>query len=119
MVRADLMHKLLCRVLPLLLAGACAGSSPPASSPAGQGPISTHAARAAASEAELKEVLARAEREHGPDHPLVGTALNKVAKLYSEQGRYGEAEPLLKRALAISERTLGPDHPDVAIGLNN
>src|SRR4051812_42749467 len=113
MVRADLMRKLLCRVLPLLLASACAGSSPPTSSPAGQGPISTQTARAAATGVELKEVLARAEREHGPDHPDVATSLSNLAILYRHQGRYAEAEPLHGRALAIREEALGPDRPDV------
>src|SRR5690349_23629624 len=119
MVRAAPMRKLLCRVLPLLLAGACAGSSPLTSSPSGQGPTSTQTARAAAKEVELKEVLARAEREHGRDHPDVAQSLNNLALLYVRQGRYAEAEPLHRRALAIREKALGRDHPDVAQSLNN
>ena len=43
-------------------------------------------------------------------------ALNNLAALYDNQGRYAEAEPLYKRALAIQEKALGPDHPDVATG---
>ena len=46
-------------------------------------------------------------------------ALNNLAALYDDQGRYAEAEPLYKRALAIDEKALGPDHPDVALSLNN
>ena len=46
-------------------------------------------------------------------------ALNNLALLYDDQGRYAEAEPLYKRALAIDEKALGPDHPDVAQSLNN
>ena len=46
-------------------------------------------------------------------------ALNNLAVLYDNQGRYAEAEPLYKRSLAIREKALGPDHPDVATALNN
>ncbi len=46
-------------------------------------------------------------------------ALNNLALLYKQQGRYAEAEPLHKRSLAIREKALGPDHPDVAGSLNN
>ncbi len=46
-------------------------------------------------------------------------ALNNLAGLYDDQGRYAEAEPLYKRSLAIREKALGPDHPDVATALNN
>jgi CHAT domain-containing protein/tetratricopeptide (TPR) repeat protein len=66
-----------------------------------------------------KQSLALAERQLGPDHPLVGTALNNLARLYGGQGRYVEAEPLYQRSLAIREKALGPEHPDVAQSLNN
>ena len=46
-------------------------------------------------------------------------ALNDLAELYHDQGRYADAEPLFKRALTIREKALGPDHPDVATTLNN
>ena len=49
----------------------------------------------------------------------MAAALNNLAGLYRNQGRYAEAEPLYKRALAIHEKALGPDHPDVATALNN
>ena len=51
------------------------------------------------------------EKALGPDHPDVATALNNLAELYREQGRYAEAAPLYKRSLAIYEKGLGPDHP--------
>lgn len=54
---------------------------------------------------------------YGPDHPTVSEPLNKLAVLYTEQGRYTEAQPLYKRALAIAEKGLGPDHPDVGRNL--
>jgi hypothetical protein len=38
-----------------------------------------------------------------PDHPDVATALNNLAVLYREQGRYSDADVLHKRALAIDE----------------
>ncbi|MCP9787362.1 CHAT domain-containing tetratricopeptide repeat protein, partial [Cyanobium sp. N5-Cardenillas] len=50
----------------------------------------------------------------GPEHPNTAQALNNLAFLYVNQGRYGEAEPLYKRALAIFEKALGPEHPNTA-----
>ena len=54
-----------------------------------------------------------ARRRWAPTTPMSATALNNLAVLYRDQGRYAEAEPLYKRALAIREKALGPDHPDV------
>ncbi len=49
----------------------------------------------------------------------MATALNNLANLYRDQGKYAEAEPLHKRSLAIIEKALGPDHPHVAKTLLN
>ena len=46
-------------------------------------------------------------------------ALNNLASLYDNQGRYVEAEPLYKRSLTIDEKALGPEHTSVARALNN
>jgi hypothetical protein len=45
--------------------------------------------------------------EFWPRPPSVASALNDLAVLYEEQGRYAVAEPLCKRALAIREAALG------------
>src|SRR5215470_12023211 len=66
-----------------------------------------------------QRVLAIREKEQGPDHPDVATALNNLALLYLAHGRYLEAEPHFKRSLAIREQALGPDHPNVGASLNN
>ena len=66
-----------------------------------------------------KRTLAIWEKALGPDHPNGATALNNLAGLYDNQGRYAEAEPLYRQALAIREKALGPDHPDVAHSMNN
>jgi len=42
------------------------------------------------------------------DHPDVAIALNNLAELYRQQGRYTDAEQLLQRTLAIGEKSLGP-----------
>jgi CHAT domain-containing protein/tetratricopeptide (TPR) repeat protein len=55
----------------------------------------------------------------GSNHPNYGAALNNLALVYRDQGKYAEAEGLYKRALAIREQALGADHPDVAQTLNN
>jgi tetratricopeptide (TPR) repeat protein/CHAT domain-containing protein len=66
-----------------------------------------------------KRSLALAEKKFGPDHRLVGTALNNLAELHRAQGRFAEAEPLYKRAIAIDEKALGRDHTEVGTDLNN
>jgi tetratricopeptide (TPR) repeat protein len=43
-----------------------------------------------------KRSLAILEKALGPDHPNVATALNNLALLYKNQGRYADAEPLYK-----------------------
>jgi len=78
-------------------------------------------AKGAYAEAALlwEKILTIAERTVGPNHPKLGTCLNNLAFLYSEQGRYREAEPLYKRAIAISEKAEGPEHPSTADSMNN
>lgn len=53
------------------------------------------------------------------DSANMATSLNKLANLYKEQGRYGEAEPLYLRSLAIYEQHLGIVPSRVATILNN
>ena len=68
---------------------------------------------------QLKAEVAQTERVDGPDSPALAAGLDKLAALYQEHDRYGDAEPLYVRALAIREKSLGPEHPDVAASLNN
>src|SRR5687767_14270061 len=51
--------------------------------------------------------------------PNDASALHKLAVLYANQGKYGEAERLHKRALELREAALGPNHPDVADTLHH
>src|SRR5262249_7907741 len=62
----------------------------------------------------LKRALVIREQALGANHPDVGQTLNNLARLYRDQGKYGDAERLFKRALTIREQTLGPSHPYVA-----
>jgi CHAT domain-containing protein/Tfp pilus assembly protein PilF len=72
---------------------------------------------AALVEAQKLEAVVKAR--FGVNHGNYGIALNNLAKVYEEQGKYADAEGLHKRALAIKEKALGKDHPDVANSLNN
>jgi tetratricopeptide (TPR) repeat protein len=54
-----------------------------------------------------------------PGSPRLATALGRIARLYKDQGRFGEAEPLYQRSLEIKEKSLGAEHPSVAVTLNN
>ncbi len=67
----------------------------------------------------LIRALGLTERQRGRDHPYVATALNNLAGLFQDQGRYIEAEPLFERAAAIYEAVLGPQHMWVATSLGN
>jgi tetratricopeptide (TPR) repeat protein len=72
-----------------------------------------------ASEQLCTRALAIAQNTLGPDHLDVARALNNLAVLYMELGRFEEAVPLLRRTLLIRELALGPDDPSVARTLNN
>jgi CHAT domain-containing protein/tetratricopeptide (TPR) repeat protein len=66
-----------------------------------------------------QQSLAAAQRQHGPDHYLVGSALNNLGVLYVDLGRLAEGEDYHNRALAIREKARGPNHPEYAQSLNN
>jgi tetratricopeptide (TPR) repeat protein len=66
-----------------------------------------------------EKILTIRERQLGPDHSSVATALDSLARLLRLQGRYADAEPLQKRSLAIRQKEFGDNHPDVAEALNN
>ncbi len=66
----------------------------------------------------LEHLLAIREQEGNEDAELA-LALNDLAVVYMDQGRYAEAEPLYKRSLEIYEQSLGKEHPHVAAALNN
>ena len=59
------------------------------------------------------------EQAHGPNDRATAAALNNLAVVYWNQGRYEEALKAYGRALAIREKALGPEHPEVAQTLNN
>ncbi|MEO1210298.1 MAG: tetratricopeptide repeat protein [Cyanobacteria bacterium J06638_20] len=46
-------------------------------------------------------------------------SLDRLARTYEKQGRYGEAEPMYRQALAIRETLLKADDPAIATSLNN
>lgn len=69
------------------------------------------------SEALYQRALQIFGQQLGADHPLVGSALHKLAVLYQALGRYEEAQPLFQRALCLLEHALGPEHPEVAFPL--
>jgi tetratricopeptide (TPR) repeat protein len=67
----------------------------------------------------FRKALAVREREQGPNHRDVASALNNLAVLLQDSKRFEEAEPLLERALRIWEDRLGSDHPLVAAASHN
>ena len=58
-----------------------------------------------------QNVVAKAERELGPDHLQTGVSLNNQAAALLALGGLADALPLLRRSLAIHESRLPSDHP--------
>lgn len=54
-----------------------------------------------------------------PDHPIVAMALNNLAAVFIDEGKYAEAEAPLIPAQTIQEKVLGPNNPDLALTLGN
>ena len=67
----------------------------------------------------LKDILEKVGAESGKEGLEYATALNNLAMIYENTGRYDEAEPLFDQALSIHRRVLGADHPATAGSLNN
>lgn len=67
----------------------------------------------------LKDLLEQTGAEHGKAGNEYLIALNNLATIYINIGRYDDAEPLYDEALMIRRQVLGADHPDTASSLNN
>jgi CHAT domain-containing protein/Tfp pilus assembly protein PilF len=72
---------------------------------------------AALVEAQKMERLAKAR--FGANHINYAVALNNLANVNAQLGKYADAEGLLLRSLAIAEKTLGASHPAVGQTLHN
>ncbi|HJU40577.1 MAG TPA: tetratricopeptide repeat protein [Tahibacter sp.] len=59
----------------------------------------------------MRDALALAEKQYGPDDANVAQNLNNLALVYTAQRRYADAEQLYRRAVAIADRTLPEDDP--------
>ena len=66
-----------------------------------------------------KHILEQVATEHGKKGNEYAAALNNLAVIYDDTGRYDDAEPLHDEALSIRRRVLGADHTDTALSLNN
>ena len=66
-----------------------------------------------------KHILEQVAAEHGKAGNEYATALNNLATIYLNTGRYDVAEPPFDQALSITRRVLGEVHPSTATGLNN
>ena len=53
-----------------------------------------------------ERVLAIYEKALGKQHPIVGTSLNNLARLYQNMGNYKKAKPLYQRSQAILKKAL-------------
>ncbi|KAF8634152.1 hypothetical protein AX15_001052 [Amanita polypyramis BW_CC] len=55
----------------------------------------------------------------GEDHPDTLTAMNNLAMIYLDQGRYNEAKKLQVYVMEARKAKLGEDHPDTLTTMNN
>jgi CHAT domain-containing protein len=62
----------------------------------------------------MRRLLDSAEKQYGPDDPMVGNRLQELGIVYVRQGRWAEATPLLRRSLEINDKVFGPMHPSAA-----
>ena len=67
----------------------------------------------------MREALNVRERIFGMHHALTAQALNDLAGLLYQSGRYDEATSLYLQALPIHREIYGPEHPEVATITNN
>lgn len=66
-----------------------------------------------------QRALEQVERRLGPNHVLVGNALNNYAAVLMKQGRLRDAISRLERVIQIREATFGPDTPRLVSALLN
>lgn len=70
-------------------------------------------------EALYRRALQVFETSNGRDHPAVASALNAVAAVVQDRGRFPEAETLQRESVDIYRRTLGYRHLDTAFAVSN
>jgi CHAT domain-containing protein/tetratricopeptide (TPR) repeat protein len=68
---------------------------------------------------EAHKLEAGIKARFGINHINYAVALDSLARVYGQQGKYLDAKGFEKRALAIAEKTVGANHPDTATILNN
>lgn len=66
-----------------------------------------------------QEILAEAERRHGPGDPRVASLLNDLGVARSLAGNYVEAEAAFQRSLRVYEHARGPASPSSISTLEN
>jgi tetratricopeptide (TPR) repeat protein len=66
-----------------------------------------------------EKALALAEKDYGPDDPIVATRANNLGRVLQDLGDLPGAKENIERALRIDEKVYGPDHPEVATDANN
>ncbi len=64
-----------------------------------------------------QQALQRSEKALGPEHPLTGACMARLAKVYTVLGFFDQAMPLAQKSLKIREKALGPEHPQTAHSL--
>jgi hypothetical protein len=55
----------------------------------------------------------------GPDNPFIPAAMNNLAIVRGDEGKYAQAEALDRQALEIRRRVLGPEHPETLMSMDN
>ena len=58
----------------------------------------------------IEQALVDSRAVYGADHPALAPALNNLAGVYTDDGRYEQARALLLESLALERRRFGEDH---------
>ncbi len=66
-----------------------------------------------------KHAIALRRQELGPEHPETVGAMNDLAIVLSQIGKFAEAQKILEEVVAVKRRTLGPEDPVTLRSVNN
>ena len=66
-----------------------------------------------------KRAVALRRQEFGPEHPETVGAMNDLAIVLNQMGKFAEAQKILEEVVAVKRRALGPEDPVTLRSVNN
>jgi tetratricopeptide (TPR) repeat protein len=84
-----------------------------------RGQLETDRGKYSRAESLLRESLAAAQKQYGPEHQQIAAILNNLGQLYTRKEKFGRAAEVLEKARAMWEKLQLPENPDLATLVNN